>query len=191
MSDATRGRLGLILLWGVPLGLMFGAWLLYVLNFAPGTHNHGELIQPPVAVGEALPATPADARQWSLLLPAPADGCGDDCRESLRLSRQVHIALGRDAWRLRRVHWNSSGEAVTSRRRRHLGEEHPGMLTLDDGTAVLNQRIAAAVGPDWSGKIYLVDPDGFLMMRYESEQAGEDILEDLRFLLKISRRFGE
>lgn len=185
------GRLGLLLLFGVPLGLMFGAWLIYTLDIAPQTtHNRGQLIRPPVALGAAaLPAPAADARQWSLLL--PASGCDDDCDRRLQITRQVHIALGREAWRFRRLHWDASGEPIPGARRRRLDERHPGMLIDAGDIAALNRHLRAAGGEGWADKIYLVDPDGFLMMRYEPQAAGEDILEDLRFLLKTSRRLGE
>lgn len=49
-------------------------------------------------------------------------------------------------------------------------------------------RVRVEVGPETlENGVWLVDPNGNLVLRYEPEQLGEPVLQDLKRLLKVSK----
>jgi len=149
--------------------------------------NHGELLET-----NPLPATllqDISGRQfplaslrgkWLLLTVQPA-ACDERCRLKLYFIRQVRIALNENMMRIERV-WLLTGEGHPASA---LLAEHPGLM------------VARAVDPAWlavlpvrreaSEHIYLIDPLGNLVLRYNDESNPEGMLKDLVRLLKISR----
>jgi len=183
-----RWKLSLGLVWGLPLGLMLLAWLMYKtgLGVPQLKHNHGILLDPPFKAAQSLPLY---GRGWTLLLPT-AGACKEACRQRLYRTRQVHVALGREAWRLQRLHWATTNPP-TREENEFLQREHPGIRVHHQAPA---PEWSARAGADpgvtgrWDDYFYLVDPQGFLVMAYKNTDSGEGLLEDLRFLLRISRR---
>jgi hypothetical protein len=177
-------------LW-ILLGLFFAPLALaFVLYYSggwrpPGTTNHGELVQPPRPLPAVELSTPAGEKlasdiwrgYWSLVY--IGDGqCDARCREALTLMRQTRLALGDDMTRVQRV-FLARGSCCD---RDYLSTEHPGLVT-----ATVDDTLTAAFPDADSGRIYIVDPLGNLMMRYASGAEPDGPLEDLEKLLKLSR----
>lgn len=198
MSDtpaaSRRGRWLVIGLAVLFMGPLAAAWIMYFSgDWAPGaTSNKGELITPPRPLPEA-PLTLAGGGTtdgnfphgaWTLYL-RTSDGCGESCRDRLYLMRQSHIALGKEAERVRRVLLVEGAAPDTG----WLAGEHPDLLVVqadgEDAAALLGAFPAA--GPETADVIYLSDPLGNLMMRYPVEGDDRRILDDLKKLLKLSR----
>ncbi len=198
MSDtpatSRRGQwlvVGLAILFMGPLA---AAWIMYFSgDWAPGeTSNKGELISPPRPLPEAAldlagggtTASDFPYGAWTLYL-RNADGCGDGCRDRLYLMRQSHIALGKEAERVRRV-LLVEGAAPDAE---WLAAEHPELLVVLAEGAAADAMLGAfpAAGPEAANVIYLSDPLGNLMMRYPVEGGDRRILDDLKKLLKLSR----
>lgn len=193
-SPPARSRKQIWILIGAfvaPLALAF--LLYYGLGIRPhGSTNKGDLIHPPVTLPEvALPGAAdqtlaADALRgrWSMVY--IGDGaCDDRCREALTLMRQTRLALGDDMTRVQRV-FLVSGNCCDQA---YLDTEHDGLLLgrIDNSTG----KTLLETFPDTSeaatlGRIYLVDPLGNLMMKYESDAPQKGLLEDLKKLLKLS-----
>jgi hypothetical protein len=161
----------------LPLGL--AVWL-YQSGWRPlQTGNHGELIDPPVQAavlpladldGAPLAAGYLAAGRWTLLLSQAGD-CGVGCRRSLLDTRQVHLALGKDGPRVRRL---------------LLTDQHlpPALLAEHPGLTVA-QRPALSPFPG-DGSVWVVDPLGNAMLRFSSGFAAQGLLADLRRLLELS-----
>lgn len=178
--------IGLFCLFMLPI---IGA---YVLNvFAPdwlpfGRVNHGELVQPAVPAGleriQALDgpawAETVELAPWTLLHVTGAE-CIQSCRDALVNMRQARLALGKDADRVSRW-WLVTGipeaRSVAIARAIDPGVRI-GRITGD--ASVLNAHPAP-------GMVQLVDPAGYLILRYRDAAAASDILKDLKRLLKIS-----
>lgn len=168
---------------------VLAAWLLNV--FAPGwlpfgTVNHGTLVQPvrPVGAGtlqrldgEVLPADFLDG-YWTLVhvIRAP---CERDCLDVLARTRQVRRALGDDMNRTQHL-------AVVAER--GFAADF-GALELTAAVADRRwlQPFAFADASPASPALYLVDPQGYLMMRYPPDVDQHGLLADLERLLKISK----
>lgn len=186
-----RGRFVLGGLFALFMGPILVAYALNVLypNWAPfGTTNRGALVEPArglsaeglrSADGEPLGAAPF-AERWTLVA-VHGPSCGDACEQALVRMRQTRLALGKDADRIQR--WLVIDEAAIAPAR-ELAERYRGVRLLE-----ATQRWTAALGARGStpGTVYLVDPQGYLVLRYDPSLADDAILKDLKRLLRISK----
>ncbi|MFY0663558.1 MAG: hypothetical protein JXQ97_02980 [Natronospirillum sp.] len=152
-----------------PLIVILSSTLLYFSGWVQpnDTVNHGTLIQPPVDVVEVELAK--DDRYWWLVT-SSMGGCGADCEEQLFWVQQVHIALGKESPRVRRH--LLTAEPVD------LQQEYPGLIESTGNLAPLAQESPV--------QLFVVDPLGNVMMTFNSDQRYEQVLKDLKTLLKRS-----
>ncbi|MFC5546388.1 hypothetical protein ACFQGA_02055 [Marinobacter koreensis] len=194
-AQVRRGRRTAYLLFALGFGPMILATVMYYTGWLnPAGHtNNGRLIQPAVPVsslhlqtdsGEPLSKRfgPTVAEpQWLLIV--VADQCGPDCQSLLYRTRQVNIALGKNANRVSRA--------------AALGSIPPALADNWNAEYRLMERLSPAEGatPQWpdgvnpsrAPGILLVDPFGNLMMHYDIGNTGKGMLEDLKHLLKLSK----
>lgn len=144
----------------------------YVFFPPAPTGNYGELLLPPAPAPTELSAM---RERWILVTwdRAPCEGA---CVDRITTMRQVRLALGRNASRVDRALL--------------LGGEHgrptppegfEGMLVLGAGGV----PHAGLVGD--ADHIYLVDPNGNVMMRWPARPDMKRMLKDLERLLKASQ----
>ena len=193
-APGSRSRKQIWMLIGAffaPLALAF--LLYYGVGVRPhGSTNKGDLIQPARPLPEVeLPGSAdqtlaADALRgkWSMVF--IGDGaCDSRCREALTLMRQTRLALGDKMERVQRV-FLVSGNCCDEA---YLAAEQSGLLLgrIDNpaGQTLLETFPDAAQAASL-GRIYLVDPLGNLMMKYEPDAPQKGLLEDLKKLLKLS-----
>lgn len=155
-------------------------------------------------------------RKWTFMVVNSGEICDATCSELLYLTRQIRIAIGRDFHRIQRVMMvdlpadtiriQTSTGAESAQERIEGGavteaidnastiaaagetllldaieSEHPDVSVWQAGSEpVVPERHAADSA--W----YLVDPSGWVMMRYSSEVNYKDVIGDLKFLLKNS-----
>jgi hypothetical protein len=186
-----RPILLMLLLFVAPLGFAF--WLYYGSSWRPSLRtNHGTLIQPVVVLpraavplaggnGGLAPETLLTGK-WSLVVTGDdAAGCGTDCRAALIYARQTWLSLGKNLTRAQRLLLAGAGCCDAD----YLAHEHAGLIALDaaagPGAALLR------VFPEpRAGAIFVVDPLGNLMMRYDVRQDPKGLREDLAKLLELS-----
>ena len=154
--------------------------------------------------------------KWTFMVVNSGEICDATCSELLYLTRQIRIAIGRDFHRIQRVMMvdlpadtiriQTSTGAESAQERIEGGavteaidnastiatagetplldaieSEHPDVSVWQAGSEpVVPERHAADSA--W----YLVDPSGWVMMRYASEVNYKDVIGDLKFLLKNS-----
>ena len=196
--------------------ILASTWLWYFVERgdidiigALGTANSGELLPEPLNI-RALEFEAADGSQaslatsepkWTLMLVNDGPSCDADCNELLYLTRQIRIAIGRDYQRTQRLlvvdtpleTIQSSGEAVAGESGSNGESTLEGALLpqLEREHVDLKvwRRNGQAVVPDGQlmpNSWYLVDPSGWVMMRYSTEVNYKDVIGDLKFLLKNS-----
>jgi len=176
------------------LPLVASAWLYYGMSWTPGGHvNHGDLIRPPrplpsVAMAAVPQSAPAGSDpilfrgKWTLVY--VGDGrCDASCRATLYVMRQTRLALGAEMPRLARV-FLVTGNCCA---RDYLARQHAGITVLEAasnaGARVLSQFPAG----DRAHTLFVVDPLGNLMMRYDVRREPGGLLVDLRRLLELSQ----
>jgi hypothetical protein len=186
MTDAPRpsqlkSRLTLLLVVAMFLSSFFVAAFLRFTGWQPAhTKNVGELLQPPIdlsartlrrADGAAYAWAPEQNR-WRLLV-APAPGCTRACARVLDELHRVWLTQGRKADKLD-VLWMGELPAGAPGFRR-LVQVQPDTAVL----AVLPDRGRADAVP-----LYLVDPGGFVALRYPAGFDPAGVKKDLGKLLK-------
>jgi hypothetical protein len=177
-----RGRLQLLLLIGVVSGPMLLASAMYRFGFwVPQTRSYDGVL---IANGQdraAIGVTAANSeRRWELLVTAP-QGCEAQCQELVYLARQINIGLAREA--ARASHALASATSLDEAYEQRLRREYPQLQrhALDAGVYARNPDAPA------TPQLWIVDPHGNLVLRYDAEADGKAILDDLKYLLKISQ----
>lgn len=180
-SQRRRGRLQLILILAVVIGPMILATAMYQWRFwVPETRSyHGELI----GTGQTradLGVVGADEPRWQLLVTVP-DVCDTACKELVFLARQVHIGLNRDV--ARAAHGLATAQPLPDDYDAQLRREYPQLARYQ----LELQAYDKASGKGEGAYLWIVDPRGNLVLRYDASSKGKAIIDDLRHLLKISQ----
>jgi cytochrome oxidase Cu insertion factor (SCO1/SenC/PrrC family) len=177
---------GLFLL---PLALAF--WVYYGTDWRPvRTVNHGELIAPvrPLPAVQLQPAIATEAapdelfhHKWSLVY--VGDGqCDDTCRKSLYVMRQTHLSLNNEMGRVERV-FLVTAHCCTGD---YLAHEHSGLHVFDASGAAAASLLSVFPAEEREHSLFIVDPLGNLMMKYDVRQNPKGLLQDLKKLLSLS-----
>lgn len=208
-----NGRLVLALIAGIPVTVILAAsWLWYfVVNGELdlvgelGTANRGDLLRPPRQAGNAdwrsgggEPFEPAVPPKWVLVVPQREARCDEACESRLYETRQIHMALGKTMGRVERalvtpaeageltlaVDSLSDGRPVPADMAQYLARDQRGMTVWHSSSDAFNDLFPELEArPDsW----YLMDPAGWVMMRYDPSISYKDVISDLKFLLKNS-----
>lgn len=175
----AKGRLQLILILMVVLGPMMLATGMYKFKFwvPDGRSYHGQMIGDGQSLADL--GVQSDEHRWQLLVSAPKD-CALDCQQLVYLARQINIGLGRDASRA--GHALASVEPLSGDYLAKVEREYPQLERY-----VLDAMRYGAVSPNRSeAQLWIVDPHGNLVLRYDARVKGKDVLNDLRHLLKLS-----
>ena len=182
-SNPSRNRNRAMLI--AILAIFFGSFILAgVLRLSgwrpPGLRNEGELLQPPTDLRDAAPrlatggtyAWNPEARTWRILVPAPAQ-CDAGCAQLAAGVDKVRALAGKDMVRVD-ILWLGPPPA---------GLPTDGVRVLADDPA-LRARLPRADDPHGT-PVYLLDPNGFVVLRYAPGFELGDLRTDLSRLLKL------
>lgn len=199
MDDSERNRrrrqfLLIAALFFSPVIASWAVWAYLGEHGVAATTNAGSLIQPArplqaVALtdpaGSALPDDFLGGR-WTYLQFDQAGNCIAACRERLQLTRQVRLGVNKDIPRVRRV--LVLGAAPSEELRAHIAEAHDDLVVAVAANPAAWQALRGQFpAPQDAPNLFLIDPLGNLMMRYDPAVANKGILKDLRKLLKTSQ----
>ncbi len=196
-QQVKRNRnMGLLVLAAVFVPMLV-AYLLFKTEFAipKGTVNKGDLLHPPQEVSGlnlmSVEGEPIDVLssglKWRLLIPG-GEFCAEQCQKDLYLTRQVHTRLGNKAGRVERYYLNfdknlsSEAQALFESEYPHLKVVH--LEAGDFKSLIANTDLATA--SDLEQRYFLMDQQGFIMMSYLPQHSGNELLADLKRLLKYS-----
>jgi cytochrome oxidase Cu insertion factor (SCO1/SenC/PrrC family) len=157
--------------------------------------NKGELLTPPLPIQDLRLANNEEffselfahkkaKKKWRLLIPVTS-ACAEDCEKNLYTTRQVHIRLAEKAYRVERVllFLGTLSPSLQSQ----LSLEHPNTLQLDVDEESFMQWISVAENSHQALQhYYLIDQQGYVMMRYNTSNTGQDLLDDIKKLLKFT-----
>lgn len=176
-----RGRLQLLLLLAVVIGPMLLASAMYQWRFwVPESRSyHGELLGNGQTLAD-LGVVATERTRWQLLVTVPGE-CATECQRLVFLARQIHIGLNRDA--ARAAHALASAAPLSAVYDSQLQREYPQLARLP----LQLQRYQQVMGAQGGAQLWIVDPHGNLVLRYDAASKGKAILDDLRYLLKISQ----
>lgn len=158
---------------------------LYAVGWHPSrSGNQGELLSPPRSLpaltdarGAALAPDPANPH-WQLVV-AGSGPCDEACRKWIVLTRQVHVALYKQMSRVQRT-WLTDQAAPDA----------SALLALqpDLRTAVAASPAArSAFDLERAGhRVYVVDPQDRIILRYAPDADPRGILKDMERLLRYA-----
>lgn len=188
-----RGRWKLLLLLLVTLAPVIASYFTYYVIRPQGENFYGQLISPQIELpdlevmnsqGQTINLRSLRG-QWLLITVADA-ACDAACENLLYLSRQIHIGLGPEQDRLERV-WLSLGNQAAPDRLAKILEGATVLRTQD-------KAISSWLQPDskqqLSDHFYLVDPQGFWMMRFPPDpdlKAAASIKKTLNRLMRAAK----
>jgi len=186
-----RTVLTLAALFVLPVAGSF--WLYYGASWRPPGHvNRGELIRParplpdvslPIvgSGGVRTAAATVFSKRWALVYVGDG-GCDRSCQYALYVMRQTWLALNTDASRVERVFLATGNCCAPSA----LSSAQAGLITQDASVSAGGKLLAVFPREDREEMIFLVDPLGNLMMRYDLRRDPKGLLQDLRILLPLS-----
>lgn len=108
--------------------------------------------------------------RWVLVTQQGAGACEQACQQRLHAMRQIHLALGEAAPRLRRV----------------VLYQPPASPAQGDGLLALPGEVANAHGPGF----YLIDPQGRQLLFYADTLSPPAIIRELTMLLRVNNGLG-
>lgn len=162
--------------FGVALYLIRSGWN------PTATRNVGELLQPARALGElglqrldgSAYAWEPDRRLWRIVVLPPRD-CGQPCQQLADQLHRIWISEGRHADRVHVLWFGEVPQGVP---------EYRSFLPMLPSEA-LRRQLPAHVDGELSA--YLVDPSGFLVMRYPPGFDPSGMGRDLSRLLRVTQ----
>lgn len=186
-SKSGRNRLLLVLgLFAAPVVASFLAY--YVWQPQGAVLNYGELITPVRPTGEIMltqldgsPLAIKTLRGKWLLVYAGGGACDARCEHSLYAMRQVRLLQNREQDRVRRV-WVVT-DAVAPRAELLQGRFEGTLAVRDPQRALLDKL---PVKSELGNHIYVIDPLGNIMMRYDPDPDLRRMAKDLERLLRAS-----
>lgn len=166
------------------------ATLLWGSGWQPsGRVNHGELLLrddlplrqlTPGHLQPAATARPLLDGRWALVLAVPGE-CGANCATQLHLARQVQVSLNKEMTRLNRglLGPQLADEATLAA----LAARWPDLaIARADGAAWAQFGGEAVTAP----RLFVLDPQGRLVLRYPPAPDPQGVRRDLERLLKYS-----
>ncbi|MCL1635941.1 hypothetical protein M2650_15060 [Luteimonas sp. SX5] len=188
LSQRNRNRRMLIAIFAIFLGSFFVAGVLRFSGWRPsGLKNHGELLQPPsdlrqmepvLADGSVYRWNPVE-RTWRIVVAPPAD-CTQACVELAREIDVVWQLFGRDADRVH-VLWMGAPPAGVKKTTVKLQSLRPAPALRAALPRVDDAGSAGRPGVP----VYVVDPNGFVILRYAPGFDPGDLRTDVARLLKL------
>ena len=164
---------------------------MYKLDWRPQGKSVGELITPAYLLQMPKSVTLSDGKQigaefwkdkWSMVYVAKQ--CEKNCLNKLRNMRQIHVSLYKEIPRMQRVLITSQTDVT------ELKQMHPELFVFNQPINAIEQLNTqfeeTGVQANHADKLYLVDPRGFLMMRYAPEIDPALIRKDIVRLMKYS-----
>ncbi len=159
-----------------------------------GTSNHGDLITPPRPIDDLAMIDPINPDRkdslhgkWSMVY--VAETCDEVCMNNVYRMRQIHIMMDKHSLRVQKVLFLTAQQAseLSSKLVSHAGQQVIDADLINTGALLEKFRLLSSDDPLTQHRIYIVDPLGNLMMKFEADANPRDIMTDLKKLLRASR----
>lgn len=143
------------------------------------TVNKGTLLKQP----ELLPQLGSNAK-WRIILWSPAD-CDVACLKQLDVLAKIRLALGRKLYYVDQ--WLVLGDDAAS-----LSQETTDLLKTQDFniTQLSSQEQEKVTVFSGQPRVFLVNPDNYLILSYDAQVNPDDVYKDLKLLLNTGNKNG-
>ena len=184
---------GLIVFASVALPILAAYMVFYTgVGIPTGTVNQGELLTPAqqIAALELLDRDgnpidlAAEEPRWRYLIIAD-ETCAEACEQLLYTTRQVHIRLSEKASRVERLLVTAA--PLAQQRHSDVASRHPLLRFASADRQQIDRWLANSDHAQLPRpSALLVDQNGFAMMVYGNQHSGNQVLKDIKRLLKYS-----
>lgn len=188
-ATRPRGQLKLLAIMSVVALPMIAAWAMATFNVGiPDTQNNrSDLVEPAVTVEDwALQLEQVGyGAPWRLVVTSTGE-CTETCMELVHEARQINVALGREAARVEHV--LASGQAQPAALSERLETDYPRLQRAGMNTEAYHDSLTGH--PDsWrqGAQLWVIDPLGRVVLRQDPAKPGKLLLDDLKYLLKVSK----
>jgi cytochrome oxidase Cu insertion factor (SCO1/SenC/PrrC family) len=183
----------------VPLAI---AW--YMASTGTGlpgsTKNKGQLMPSGLVVPQ--PLIDAQEQHWGIVV--VSDRCEDTCQQQVYRAQQLYLSMGKHAERLQTVWVSNDQRRETTDLSVDVAFKEDGEISAQDIDSVIPvetqfQKMAQVNDqatfqwfkdnniPWKDNSIFFVDPNGVLVLRFDPQLLGRDMMSDIKWLLKASR----
>lgn len=196
-DNSEQARKGLpwpvIIIMAVMVLPIVAAYVAYYtgMGVSEETVNKGVLLQPPAKLSaltdKATSVPDLQERKWRLILPV-THPCDEGCQKNLFTTRQVHIRLGEKSVRVERIAANLGGDAGADFLE-SIHPDHPLLEFFTVSRADWDTWLANSNAPEsleQAPYYLLVDQEGFVMMYYTGNHHGNDLLDDIKRVLRYT-----
>lgn len=192
----NRRTLFLVAFFGIaPVVLAYILFYFFPDTVPKGQRNYGTLYEQALPLEGLVDVRDSEGAtrdvgfvrgKWSFVMFLDGE-CAATCERNLYNTRQVRLAVGRDSLRVHRILLSTQGGVPVLPE--SLAAQHPDLqrAAIIGLRAELMAKFATPDAPvdTQAGVIYLIDPIGNLMMRFEDIDPSL-MLKDLHRLLKVS-----
>jgi hypothetical protein len=186
-----RGRWVLLLLaiiCAAPIAVSY--FMYYVVKPSGGSTSYGTLVEPQRPIPDSLTVTGQDGKPFKLatlrgkwlLISVDSSACDKACVTKLYFMRQIRAAQGPERERVVEVWLRTDAGQVAD----VIKSAYPGTSMLVTDPAQVSAWLPADTGTQVTDHIYMVDPNGNLMMRFPKDPNPSKIKGDVTKLLKWS-----
>jgi len=188
MHAKTKNKLSLI-----ALALLFITPVIVaiVLNsnwikFSPESFkNKGDFIQPPIKITDKE-SLKSFEEYWTVVYQHSGD-CKDDCVKMLDTLYRIRLTKGHKMKKIKLLVLYPEGNVVDVPEQ-YNSIETVSYLPSENLNSVLKNLSTHSLGNDRG--LYLLAPEGFLMMSYSQDFVPEDVIDDLGLLLRARKNEG-
>lgn len=200
MSEEVKNNKSKIILILVIVAFLSPVVLSYVVfNYTDvvekrGTSNHGDLITPPRPIEDLVMIDPINPDRkeslhgkWSMVFVTGT--CGEICMENVYRMRQIHLMMDKHSLRVQKVLFLTTQQAseLSSQLIDYAGQQVINTDLINTSELLDKFRLLSSDDPLTQHRIYIIDPLGNLMMKFEPGANPRDIMTDLKKLLRASR----
>lgn len=159
-----------------------------------GTSNHGHLITPIRPIDDLAMIDPMNEDRketlhgkWSMVF--VTDKCKDVCMDNVYRMRQIHTMMDKHSLRVQKVLLltKQNPAELTPLFTDYAGQQVVNPELIDIESLLEKFRLDESDNPLSNARLYIVDPLGNLMMKFEADANPRDIMSDLKKLLRASR----
>jgi cytochrome oxidase Cu insertion factor (SCO1/SenC/PrrC family) len=183
--------------WFVVAAFVTPVALAYTLFFLgvtpPAFSNKGELLNPIIDVeafalsdgsNQLMNRDDITVHRWHMMVFTGAS-CDEACQQILYSMRQINIAVGKNAPRVRHmiVHLEQPDDEFKAL----IAKEHANARRAYTDSQAVEAALQEVGALFRSNEIYIMDPLGNIMLRFTQDQSYKDLMHDLNKLLKVSQ----
>jgi len=189
ISKVTKARIFLVAIIILFTAPFLSSWyLVFFTDFKKndlGVQN-GELIIPVVEIGPietiSIGGTEKQALIGKWTISGFVDGeCENQCQEFLYKIRQIRLALGKNLDKVGRLIF-SNHESILNFDTEFRGQH----VVIDSSELERINQLFSGISDFDQNDIFLIDPYGFVMMRYKRDAEPKGIIKDIERLIKHS-----